>query len=994
VYPPDGTYPDPVDHCAVCRWWAVCSDRRRADDDLSLVAGLSRGQRRRLPDHGAGTRRALALLPLPPPRIEGTSRESVARVREQARVQVQGEDEQRMVSELIEPDRDEDGAFLRDRGFASLPPPAQGDLFLDFEGDPFAFDDGLEYLVGIAEPGPVAVADQRTLGLLPPEPVPAPAYHARWALTRAEEKQAFEWLIDFIVERRRRDPRLHVYHYGSYERGRVARLSTRHGTREEEVDALLRDGVFVDLYRVVRQGIRASVESYSIKRLEPLYGFMREIELREADRSIVEFERFLEDGGSDRSILDQIEAYNRDDCISTWKLRDWLETRREEAIARWGTLPRAGVNVPEPTPESDARRRTRLLAERLVRDAPPDRSNWTAEQEAAGLLGNLLDWHWREEKSTYWRFFELLAMDDDDLVEQKEPITGLTPGDIVGETKAMVIRRFHFAPQDNDVQKNDDLYDPHVFDPRADVWAKVGSVDEINQIEGWLSIRRPKASPDPDPTIVVPRRYLTTTSHQEALLEIGDWVADHGIRGEGPYRAARDLLLRAAPRLGQEGGGRLPQEEETLGIGRTLVEPGESGQEAAVRLATALEDTTLAIQGPPGSGKTTSGAAMILELVAAGRSVGITALSHKVISNLLDEVMEAAYRRGTPVRAAQRSPVRETRWAIEFIGDNPKARAALDSGVMVLGGTSWVWTSPELRNAVDTLVVDEAGQMSLANVVAMAPAAKNIVLLGDPQQLEQPLQGSHPDGADASALEHVLGGEQTIPLHRGLFLEHTWRLHPQICAFTSEMFYEARLEPRPGLDAQRIEGDSALSGSGLHWLPVDHAGNRNRSPEEVEAVARTVDRLIDGSAVYVDSRRDRARVTLSDVLIVAPYNAQVAALIHRLPPGARVGTVDKFQGQQAPIVIYSMATSTPEEAPRGMEFLYSLNRLNVATSRAKALVLLVCSSALLRPDVHTPRQLRLANALCRFVELATPIDAAAFRNASSNSPIVAEAVTR
>ncbi len=971
AYPPAGTYPEPVEHCAVCRWWAVCSDRRRADDHLSLVAGISSAQRRRLPEHGAGTRRMLAVLDLPPPRIEGTSREAVTRVREQARVQVAGELAGHVLSEIIEPEREEDGAPVRDRGFAALPPPSGGDLFLDFEGDPFAFDDGLEYLVGIVEPGPGLIAAQPTLGLLAPDPAAQPRYHARWALDPAQEKLAFEWLVDLIVERRRRDPRLHVYHYGSYERGRVARLSTRHATREEEVDALLRDGVFIDLYRVVRQGIRASVESYSIKRLEDLYGFHREVELKEADRSIVEFERYLEGGGQDTSILAAIEAYNRDDCVSTWRLRDWLEGRRAEAVARWGELPRAGVNEPAAEEPSEARQTVAALVARLTADLPPDPAALTPEHHARRLLGNLLDWHWREEKSTYWRFFELMAMDDDDLAEQKEPLVGLTPVEDVDETKSAVIRRYAFEPQDNDVQRGDELYDPHCFDD--EFWNKVGTVDEINQNEGWLLVRRSKSSPDPDPATVVPRRRFLTTSHQRSLLEIGEWVADHGIHAAGPYRAARDLLLRAAPRLGQDGGGRLPGDEAAFGTGALLAAPGETGQDAALRLAARLDETTLAIQGPPGSGKTTTGAAMILDLVASGKQVGIAALSHKVISNLLEEVMRAAAKAGTPVRAVQRiDSNRSATDGVEIAADSPKTRAALDSGAMVAAGTSWLWTSIQMRDSVDTLFVDEAGQMSLATVVAMAPAARSIVLLGDPQQLEQPLQGTHPDGADASALEHVIGDEQTIAPHRGLFLEHTWRLHPAICAFTSELFYGDRLASQPGLEAQQIEGPSPLVGCGLRWIPARHEGNRNNSAEEVGIVAEAFHRLTDGSHSFAEGR-GRVTMTSNDVLIVAPYNAQVAALQRRLP-GARVGTVDKFQGQQAPVVIYSMATSSPEDAPRGMEFLYSLNRLNVATSRAKALVVLVCSPTLLQPDVQTPRQLRLANALCRYLELAERVE--------------------
>jgi superfamily I DNA and/or RNA helicase len=293
--------------------------------------------------------------------------------------------------------------------------------------------------------------------------------------------------------------------------------------------------------------------------------------------------------------------------------------------------------------------------------------------------------------------------------------------------------------------------------------------------------------------------------------------------------------------------------------------------------------------------------------------------------------------------------------------DNDAAREAVGS-YSVIAGTGWLWAREQFAGSIDVLFVDEAGQMSLANALAVAQAAKNLVLLGDPQQLDQPLKGSHPDGADVSALEHLLDGTRTIGADRGLFLDQTWRLHPEICRFTSEAFYENRLRSRPGLENQRVEGQPHL-----RFVAVNHEGNQNCSHEEVDRIAELVGELT--ASYWVNEKLQRARLTEKDVLIVAPYNAQVVALKARLPD-LQVGTVDKFQGQEAAVVIYSLATSSPEDAPRGMEFLYSLNRLNVATSRARALAILVASPKLLEPDCATPRQMRLANALCRFVELA------------------------
>ena len=271
---------------------------------------------------------------------------------------------------------------------------------------------------------------------------------------------------------------------------------------------------------------------------------------------------------------------------------------------------------------------------------------------------------------------------------------------------------------------------------------------------------------------------------------------------------------------------------------------------------------------------------------------------------------------------------------------------------------------------LSSTLIDEAGQMSLANTLAVCQAARSLVLLGDPRQLDQPIQGVHPPGAGVSALGHLLGESATVDQSRGVFLDHTWRMHPDICAFTTEQFYEGRLRARPELGRQTVVGPGPLAGYGLRFIPVAHAGNTNASAEEADCVGALIRELLDARAAWVDSQGVQKRLSLDDVLVVAPYNAHVAVLRATLPAGARVGTVDKFQGQEAPIVIYSMATSTADEAPRGMEFLYSLHRLNVATSRARCVAGIVASPVLLTPDCQTREQMRLANPFCRFLELA------------------------
>ncbi len=397
----------------------------------------------------------------------------------------------------------------------------------------------------------------------------------------------------------------------------------------------------------------------------------------------------------------------------------------------------------------------------------------------------------------------------------------------------------------------------------------------------------------------------------------------------------------------------------------------------ARRLGFELDRGVLPIQGPPGTGKTFTGSHMILELIKAGKKVGVTAVGHETIRNLLKAVCERA--------AEQQIPQFKCLHKGEAHNGDPEELHAVDDNeraarffhgpeYSLLGGTSWLWARPQFRDSADVLFIDEAGQMSLADVLAVSAGAKSLVLLGDPQQLEQPQQANHPPGTQASALEHLLAGAKTIAPDRGLFLHQTRRLHPDICQFTAEVFYESRLTSAAGLENQRVlaPADSAaakLGGAGLVYVPVEHDGNQARAIEEVAAIEALVAELTSGSVLWCNAKGDEAPLERGDLMVVAPYNAQVTALTERLP-GVRVGTVDKFQGQQAPVVIVSLTTSSPEDAPRGMDFLYSANRLNVATSRAKALCILVGNPRLFEPDCRTPEQMRLANAFCRYRELA------------------------
>ncbi|HEY7590367.1 MAG TPA: TM0106 family RecB-like putative nuclease [Candidatus Limnocylindrales bacterium] len=964
VFPIVASYPEPVDHCDVCRWAVECSAQRRADDHLSLVAGISGRQRRALVERDVATLADLGVLALPMnPRLDGTSPQALERVREQARIQLEGRIEGRMKYELLLPKPGE--PIEQERGIAILPPPSPGDLFFDIEGDPYAFEDGLDYLFGILETDGTFTAIWSRDGDTP---------DAGFSL--AAEKVAFERFIDFVIERLDRDPSLHVYHYAAYEPTALKRLMGRYGTREAEVDRLLRGGVLVDLHRAVRQSLRASVESYSIKKIEPLYDFVRDVDLRDAGSSIVAFEAWLELGETERpgsEHLAKIERYNRDDVRSNAALRDWLETLRDELARQSGQeVPRPGPREQElPADLSEQQAQVRDTVEALGGLAA-DPSVLSPERRARWLLAQLLGWHRREDKAMWWEFFRwVFDLTPEELVDESDPLGMLTPIGQVGETpRGKEIWRYRYPAQEFEVRGT--VYDPARAlanrEDRMSAWS-AGEVVAVDELERTIDIKRSPGGSHPE--AIVPLNNVGSKDQRASLLAVAEWVLANGIDSPGEFRAARDLLLGRPPRVGQRPG-------ESIG------RPSETDLEAARRLALALDHTTLPIQGPPGSGKTYSGARMICTLLAAGKRVGITANSHKVIGNLLSAVLDAATKEGVAVRAIQRHPEDVIVVDDRVIASKgaAEAREMLDSGAANLAaGTAWFWASPALRESVDVLFVDEAGQMSLANAVAVSPAGKSLVLLGDPQQLDQPLRGSHPPGAEKSALGHFLGRAATIEPHRGLFLEKTWRLHPELCRFTSEVFYDNRLEPEPHLVRQRLNAQPPVDGVGPRLMGRATAGFDNESPDEADDVAELATALV-GTATWIDADGEQRPVTWQDVLIVAPYNAQVGAIAKRLPAEARVGTVDKFQGQEAPISIYSMTTSSPDLAPRGMDFLYSRHRLNVATSRARCVAVVVASPELLRVRARTPAQMRLANALCRFVELAgaaTPVPVSAGR---------------
>jgi uncharacterized protein len=939
------SYPDPVSHCDVCRYHSHCEQRRRADDHPSYIAGIHSSHIQEFQSQGIETLTAIAscngALPQAPRRGSRATYQSLG---EQARLQVLSRGAAAPLVEYL--------PVQEGRGLNRLPTPCEGDIFLDFEGDPFVGESGLEYLTGfhVREGGKVIVQQ-------------------RWALNAVDERAACEHFLDFVAAQMQRFPELHIYHFGSYEPATLKRLCARYQTRGDLLDGLLRGLRFIDLHTVVRETMRVGVERYGLKQLEALHGFVRVQDLEEASVCRRDVEIAIE-FGDHAAITDElrqrVSKYNEEDCISAEALRNWLEQERERRVAAGHEITRPLLPPMEASPEVDERdARIEALRQALRDRLPRDAEVWSDEDRATELLASMLGYFRQEEKNAWWEHFRLRDLPVGEHLGERAMVAGLEYVETLPKEPRHRIerRRYRFPRQEMAMKAGDKAYFTKFEDPAgAESVGTSLSVVEVDKTSGTLVLGCGKFSPHAHPTAIFEEQVKAKLKPlEDSLLSLAEHVRDRGYAAHEGMGAPIALLLRKAPR--------------TRDGATALRRSGENSVDAAKRLALALDHEVLPIQGPPGAGKTYTGARIILDLVSHGYTVGVTAVSHKVIDNLLLAVKDAAKSEGGQMPRLVHKDNGDPPDGVEYLTTSADARAAVRPG-NVVGGTVWLWADEAACEVLDYLFVDEAGQMSLAHALAASRCAKNLVLLGDPQQLEQPQRGAHPDGADVAALVHLIGkGNATVSDDRGLFLDTTYRLHPSICSFTSEVYYENRLTSVAELARQRLGAGCEFAGAGLFLVEIAHSGNQASSAEEVDAVTRLVRTLTDGHTTWTNAKGRTAALGPNDVLVIAPYNAQVSALAEALEPFGvtRVGTVDRFQGQEAPVVIYSCTSSSATDAPRGMGFLYDPHRLNVATSRAQGVVIMVASPGLLEPETRTPDQMRWANGFCRYQELAKKI---------------------
>ncbi|MSV80675.1 MAG: TM0106 family RecB-like putative nuclease [Actinobacteria bacterium] len=913
--------PAKCSHCGFCAFAELCEAEWRAADALQFVAGIRSTESATLEADHVLTMAVLAEVDRP---VAGLDAERQTLLTKQASLQVRARNapDQLPPFELLAASGPEELAL----GLGALPAPDDGDVILDYEGHPFwRADTGLFFLFGL-------LTKQGADWM----------YDGWWAHDLDGEGVRTKQLIEYLAERRQQYPGMHVYHYNHTERSSLEQLAADHGADQVLLGKLVQTALFIDLLQVVRHGVIAGVESYGLKHMERFPGYERSHDIDAGAGAVVEYERFMNVPNDEA--LTRIAAYNEDDVRATLALREWLISLREQSMP-WRA---AAIEQPE---HEDTELDEQVAA---LHEFPPDSDEY--------LMGDLLGYWFREGRANTAQVLAKLQKDSDELRADPTTIGGLR---YVGTFERVGLRgkplkwpgaefAIPLQPIGDKMRPDRSTRDVSVcyLGGESSVGrAKVVEVDdengrlvlewnescqELGMLPAGLALN-PRVSPRPKPQ---------SLSAIAAPVLAGDHTP-----------SAAQAILSAAPPAFTAGNG------PAAGFFTDEVED-------VMRWALHLDHTCVPIQGPPGTGKTWMGAHLVHALVKAGQRVGITATSHHAIDNLLSEIVDVFTNAGDiGLLHGARKGAHDATPDVPQIARIEKNSDCASGTFNLVAATTWLFAGEDMAAApVDVLIIDEAGQLGLADALAAARSAHNVILLGDPLQLPQVSQATHPGRSGASVLEHVLGpGVATVPPERGVFLTETRRMHPDVCRFISHQIYEGRLHWHESCELQGTD-----EGTGLRWLRAHHTDCSTESADEAALVVTEVQRLIGKG--WTDADGAAGTLVATDFMVVAPYNDQVRLLRRAFDTaelhGVRVGTVDKFQGQQAPVVFFTMTTSTADDMPRDSGFLFSRNRLNVALSRARCLAYVVCTDELLNSRARTIEEMKLIATLCAAVDYA------------------------
>ena len=910
----DKTKPEKCSFCQICSWKEECEKIWIKEDNLNQIGGLTKIHLKKLLELKIDSASKLSKQD-PKKNIKGFKPEISYKLITQARLQKEYEKTQ---VPIYEPNPIN---LIGVKGFNLLPEPSACDLYFDIESvEDHIYPGGLEYLFGI-----YYVENDKE------------KFKALWAHNKDEEKQNVIKFFEFTKAHFEKYPSSKIYHYGSYETTALEKLTSLHKTKDVEYDHYMNLNKFVNLLNVNTQGIFISENSYSLKNIEKFYNFKRKGDVQKGDVSQEYYSEWVET--QDQKYLDEIESYNKQDCISTIELHRWLLKIKPEETS-WFTSKKE---------EMELRDREIKMIEYQNKVENSKIKNKRIKQ----LLSDIIGFYVRENKPSWTHFFKRRGKSDEELVEDPECVGNMKLNSEPTPEKKSLIYSYKFENQDFKLRKNKKSVIANNHDIEQKDFA--GTILDIDYKTNEILLKRGTGSGIlPETLSIGPEKPRL---NEKLILNTYNYI-DSVLDNENNNSALNDFLNKEIPNI------------KGVKRGEKLLKTNDFNKEIP-NIISNLDNSYLYIQGPPGTGKTYQAANTILELLKKRKKIAVTGLSHKVIHNLLYEIEEMStspikgYKAGDP---EDEETVFKGKY-IETYKDDPRKsvfKQALleETNGFIFAGTKFHLASSYYDQKIDYLFIDEAGQLSVADLICIGNIAKNIILIGDQNQLGQPIKGTHPNESGQSILDYLLEGKDTIPEDKGIFLNKTYRLNTKLNDFISSNFYEERLICDESNDQRLIKFDkkSRIKDSGIHFIEMNHSLNVQTSIEEFEVVR---DLLKDMIGLEFDDKGKTRKLTIDDFLIISPYNTQVNLLISKLEQSKfkspRVGTIDKFQGQQAPITIISMTSSDSDSLPRNKEWFFSRNRLNVAISRAQVASIILFNPKLLDNAPKNVDQIKLMN---------------------------------
>ena len=917
-------YPEKCSHCNFCDYTDECEKIWTEDNYINQVAKINRSQIEKLKKIGINTVKKLASANPEKIKVKINKQALIDRI-SQAQLQEEKRETGKSKYIILDPDKG--------KGFYKLPKPDDGDLFFDIEGYPQEDGRGFEYLHGIYFKGPKGME-----------------FKYFWAkdFKKKYEQENFIELINFFKTHFKKYPKAHLYHYNSYEKRSLRQLASLFSSDFPEasnfVDSLLRGEKFVDLFLVVNQSVRTTEKDMSLKSIEEvLYGFKRTSDVKKAEDSVKMYDFWL--SSKDKKTKEDIIEYNKDDCESTFHLREFLVQNKPESID-W-------FLINEETEKKSIEKKDWEKIEVELKKSLEKKE--IAKNPLTETIKNLVGFHRRETKPEWWETYDRKEKTHDELEEDPECIGNCySKSDKPEKVEKGYVFTYQFNDQDYKLKKDSTVYNAHQN-------LSLGSIIEITEDSPNKNIVKIKLTEKKYQTLGEMPSVLSLSRRgpaQIAVLEqaLNRFVENYINLKGASYKCILDLLNRGNPDLSK------------IKPGEKLIDENKNITEESIKVVKQMKNSCLSIQGPPGTGKTYNSAKIIIELMKDGKKVGVSSNSHEAIKNLLSEIERQAKAEKFEFKGMKKSSSTNL-FNGEFIIDVIKDKPIDTKDFLLFGGTAWFFSNIRMNQKLDYLFIDEAGQVSLANTIAMATSSKNLVLIGDQMQLSQPIRGTHDGYAKLSSLDYILEDRDTIPPEQGIFLRETRRLNKEICKYISESFYDSRLIPHEVTQSRSVKlGLNNIKDEGIFFVPTDHFGNSQRSDEEADIIHNYYSKIIGKN---FEDEKGKGKLDINNIMVVAPFNVQTnnikQKLLKKYSEDTRVGTIDLFQGQEAKIVFISMTSSDAENLPRHKDFFFSRNRLNVAISRAQNVAIILFNPNLLLASANKIHEMRLMNNFCKLL---------------------------